>query len=62
MVVVFAIREVAVRLLNTVRVMGHQDTFLWLGSDGWTYDTPKVSSEHGTARHGQGEDGGWKGR
>ncbi|XP_063870187.1 metabotropic glutamate receptor 3-like [Scylla paramamosain] len=39
-VVVFAIREVAVRLLNMVKLSGHQDTFMWLGSDGWTYDTP----------------------
>lgn len=40
-VVVFAVREVAVRLLKTVQLSGHQDRFLWLGSDGWTYNTPE---------------------
>ncbi|KAG0710209.1 Metabotropic glutamate receptor 3 [Chionoecetes opilio] len=38
-VVVFAIRKVAVRLLKTVELSNNHDKFLWLGSDAWTYDT-----------------------
>lgn len=45
MVVVFAVREVAVKLLDTVRLGGHQNRFLWLGSDGWTYNTPQVRKD-----------------
>nr|APC26117.1 metabotropic glutamate receptor type 3 [Homarus americanus] len=35
-VVVFAEKQVALRLLETVRLRGQQNRFLWLGSDGWS--------------------------
>ncbi|XP_045621093.2 metabotropic glutamate receptor 3 isoform X2 [Procambarus clarkii] len=35
-VVVFAQREVAIRLLKTVRLLGAHSRFLWIGSDGWS--------------------------
>lgn len=47
--VVFAVREVAVKLLKIASRSGDQDRFLWLGSDGWTYDTPQVRRDTLTA-------------
>lgn len=40
-VVVFADSFVALRMMQTVRLSGQHSRFVWLGSDGWSYTTPK---------------------
>lgn len=43
-------KDVAEKLLKTVKERNLQSHFVWLGSDGWSYTDPKVSDMGGLTR------------